>query len=148
MEREERNAQRRSDMERRLSGVIGREISDRPGDKQQFIKEYMRELEKERESLILQWKSEFEKEEKRLQQENAQRETIGTKFIQPCFAAIYNALAIAEVFFSNLPLTIGAVALSWTTMGVVWFKFMEENISRPPKEGKPLDEKYKVLYLE
>lgn len=129
MEREERNAQRRSDMERRLSGVIGREISDRPGDKQQFIKEYMRELEKERESLILQWKSEFEKEEKRLQQENAQRETIGTKFIQPCFAAIYNALAIAEVFFSNLPLTIGAVALSWTTMGVVWFKFMEENIS-------------------
>eukprot|EP00554_Chaetoceros_debilis_P011471 CAMPEP_0194106304 /NCGR_PEP_ID=MMETSP0150-20130528/6354_1 /TAXON_ID=122233 /ORGANISM="Chaetoceros debilis, Strain MM31A-1" /LENGTH=1671 /DNA_ID=CAMNT_0038794413 /DNA_START=184 /DNA_END=5196 /DNA_ORIENTATION=+ len=32
----------------------------------------------------------------------------------------------AEAFISNLPLTIGAVALAVVTMGVVWFKFSEE----------------------
>ncbi len=32
----------------------------------------------------------------------------------------------AEAFISNLPLTIGAVALAVVTLGVVWFKFAEE----------------------
>jgi hypothetical protein len=38
-----------------------------------------------------------------------------------------NFFSLLEVFLSNMPLTIGAVGLSWVTMGVVWFKFMEEN---------------------
>ena len=33
-----------------------------------------------------------------------------------------------ESFISNLPLTIGAVALAIVTLGVVWFKFAEENL--------------------
>lgn len=37
-------------------------------------------------------------------------------------------LSYAEVFLSNMPLTIGAVVLSWVTQGTIWFKFMEENI--------------------
>ena len=32
----------------------------------------------------------------------------------------------AEAFISNLPLTIGAVALAIVTLGIVWFKFAEE----------------------
>jgi hypothetical protein len=36
-------------------------------------------------------------------------------------------LATVEVFIANVPLTIGAMGLSWVTMGTVWFKFMEEN---------------------
>eukprot|EP00977_Amphora_coffeiformis_P009292 scaffold2103_cov185-Amphora_coffeaeformis.AAC.37 len=31
-----------------------------------------------------------------------------------------------EVFLANMPLTIGAMGLSWVTLGVIWFKFMEE----------------------
>ena len=34
-----------------------------------------------------------------------------------------------EVFLANMPLTIGAVGLSWVTLGVIWFKYMEEMIS-------------------
>jgi hypothetical protein len=129
IEREVRDAHRRSHMELRLTGVLDRQISERPADKQQFIKEYMKELEKERESLIRQWKSEFQESEiRQMQEEQAKRESFLTKYISSCLSAIYHALATAEVFFSNLPLTIGAVALSWTSMGVVWFKFMEENI--------------------
>ena len=129
MEREQRDTHRRIHMEMRLAGVLERQISERPADKLQFIKEYMKELEHERESLIQQWKSEFQESEIRLlKEEQAKREWHLTKYITSYTSAIYNALVTAEVFFSNLPLTIGAVALSWTSMGVVWFKFMEENI--------------------
>ena len=34
-----------------------------------------------------------------------------------------------ETFISNIPLTIGAIALAIVTLGVVWFKFAEENLS-------------------
>jgi hypothetical protein len=40
--------------------------------------------------------------------------------------SLSSILANTEVVLSNMPLTIGAVGLSWITMGVVWFKFMEE----------------------
>lgn len=33
-----------------------------------------------------------------------------------------------ETFISNLPLTVGAIALAIVTLGVVWFKFAEENL--------------------
>jgi hypothetical protein len=36
--------------------------------------------------------------------------------------------ARVESFFANLPLTIGAIALSIASLGVVWFKFAEENM--------------------
>jgi hypothetical protein len=51
-----------------------------------------------------------------------------TKKANAVCVGLSNFLASAETFFSNLPLTIGAVGLAWVTMGVVWFKFMEENL--------------------
>lgn len=36
--------------------------------------------------------------------------------------------ATTEVFISNLPLTIGAIAMAIALLGVVWFKFVEENL--------------------
>ena len=36
--------------------------------------------------------------------------------------------ATVEVFLANMPLTIGGLGLSWVTLGVIWFKFMEESI--------------------
>jgi lipopolysaccharide export LptBFGC system permease protein LptF len=121
--------QRRTDVVgTRVIGVLERQLSERPSDKQQFIKEYMRELEIEKESLILQWKREFQEEQRRIAQAQAPQMKFYTRIVQPCFVAICDFLAVAEVFLSNLPLTIGAIALSWVTMGVVWFKFMEENL--------------------
>jgi hypothetical protein len=35
---------------------------------------------------------------------------------------------VMEAFISNLPLTIGAIALAIVTLGNVWFKFVEENL--------------------
>lgn len=41
---------------------------------------------------------------------------------------LFRFFARAESFFANLPLTIGAIALSIASLGVVWFKFAEENM--------------------
>jgi hypothetical protein len=92
----------------------------------EFIKEYMDELEKEREALVAQWKAEFEAEQREL--EAPLMVTIYKLFLGPCVESIMSMLATVEVFLANLPLTIGAVGLSWVTMGTVWFKYMEENV--------------------
>lgn len=41
---------------------------------------------------------------------------------------LFTPFAWGESFFANLPLTIGAIALSTATLGVDWFKFAEENM--------------------
>jgi hypothetical protein len=83
-------------------------------------------LELERESLIAQWKAELEAERKALEPPPLLH-TFYKALLEPCLESITSFLATAEVFIANLPLTIGAVGLSWVTMGTVWFKFMEEN---------------------
>jgi hypothetical protein len=40
----------------------------------------------------------------------------------------FDFLTYCEAFFANLPLTIGAIALSTANLGVDWFKFAEENM--------------------
>lgn len=42
---------------------------------------------------------------------------------------LFLLFAWSESFFANLPLTIGAIALSIANLGVVWFKFAEENMA-------------------
>ena len=86
----------------------------------------MEELEKEREALIAKWKAELEEERRQLEGPPIW-EKLYKIFLEPCLESIASLLATAEVFVANLPLTIGAVGLSWVTMGTVWFKFMEEN---------------------
>ena len=99
----------------------------------------MNELERERETLLAQWKLELQQEhQKLLVQQGSDDEhdksplwLISSKMYdtlcQPWIESIVWFLSSLEVFIANLPLTIGAVGLSWVTMGVVWFKFYEEN---------------------
>ena len=91
---------------------------------------YLDELEKERASLLAQWKSEMKMEKKRIRQEMSSRrlrQACYEALIKPWMNPLISVLANAEVVLSNMPSTIGAVGLSWVTMGVVceliWFRF-------------------------
>ena len=98
--------------------------------KQQSIREYALELEKERESLIKQWRAEFEAE---LAEEAARKRSENAfglgKCLKACQQSIFNTLATLEIFICNMPLPIAASALSWATLGVVWFKFGAEHLT-------------------
>jgi hypothetical protein len=76
----------------------------------QYLDRYLRDIEGQKEALKSQWKEE--------QTEQGEKKVSG----------IGDWCTKLEVFLANMPLTIGAVGLSWVTLGVVWFKFMEENI--------------------
>jgi len=93
-------------------------------DEEALVESYLSELEKERALLMEQWRAELEAEH---YQRPAWLSTLGYLFRQ-VFDSIGSFLATTEVLLANLPLTIGAVGLSWVTMGTVWFKFMEETL--------------------
>lgn len=112
------------------------EISSSPlteREKHTFIQKYLEELDRERQTLLEQWKAEWETERKLLEeqerkrqlQQRQRRRKCSTR-VKSCLKSIAPMMATLEVFLANLPLTIGAVGLSWVTMGTVWFKFMEE----------------------
>jgi hypothetical protein len=132
--------ERQEEMARKLSGVIDRNMSKTPREKEQFIREYAKELEQERESLIKQWKAEFEAKMSgaapstiRDPQQNANTELFHEKYAEARRQSIFNMLATLEVFICNMPLTIAALALSWATLGVVWFKFGAEHLTMQGK---------------
>lgn len=91
-------------------------------------------LEKERTKLIKQWRAEAkaETEEARL----LERRNRWYRRLWRCFESgygsfalkVFNGLTYCEEFIANLPLTIGAIALSTANLGVDWFKFAEENL--------------------
>jgi hypothetical protein len=123
-EQQDQFDKKKRDIGQKLSNVLDRKIPSEK-EKEQFIREYMEELERERESLMAQWKAELEAERERLDPPLPQR--VYKTFLEPCLLSITYFIATLEVFIANLPLTIGAVGLSWVTMGTVWFKFMEES---------------------
>ena len=94
----------------------------------------MRILEKERSRLIAQWKAEAlaEAEVSRKQYEaNRLDRKLGECLESTCTPFIESwmkAWTKVETFIANLPLTLGAIALAIVTLGVVWFKFAEENL--------------------
>lgn len=97
----------------------------------EWLEDYVEELENEREILIAQWKAEFESEsnehpDSRQNQLAYSTNAFVRSYITPYWDSIIALLSYLEVFISNMPMTIGAVGLSWVTMGVVWFKFTEE----------------------
>jgi hypothetical protein len=87
------------------------------GTEQRYIQKFMQELSNERESLKETWKQEFEEEHRH--RNSSLRRTVGVawkekmSFLDP----LYRFLSFMEVFLSNMPLTIGAVGLSWVTQG-------------------------------
>lgn len=95
----------------------------------------MKLLDKEREKLIRQWRAEFiaqaemmRKQEQERSLPNRFKRWFQSKALEVS-TAFSSFLSDAENFISNLPLTIGAIALALTTLGVVWFKFTEEMIN-------------------
>jgi hypothetical protein len=76
---------------------------------------------------MAQWQEEFDMEHQKPSYSEVIIGAFRENLISSCFDPIWKFLSYAEVFISNMPLTIGAVGLSWVTQGVIWFKFMEEN---------------------
>jgi hypothetical protein len=87
-------------------------------------------LDKEKDRLVARWKEEWENEEEFLRQQDPKRKLMRDlfKMVGRTLDWLMYAFSSAEVFISNMPLTIAALALSWVSMGCCWFKFMEENV--------------------
>jgi hypothetical protein len=92
-------------------------------------------LEKERSKLIQQWKAEARAEavvSRRAQEANQWHKQLGLKLNsewRKFKKRSYRCFTSTEAVIANLPLTIGAVAMAVVTLGVVWFKFAEENLA-------------------
>jgi len=103
-------------------------------DYKRWAKKKALKLERERAKLIAQWKEEARLEAEAIRREEEARRWYNrfgrwTKAELQIFTEKFKKfLSKTETFISNLPLTIGAVALAIVTLGVVWFKFAEENI--------------------
>ena len=80
-------------------------------------------LEKQRAELIEQWK-----EEARQEANEARKASKANQWYKRLCLYIDAEFAAIQRFLANIPLTIGAVAMAVVTLGVVWFKFAEENL--------------------
>lgn len=113
----------------------------RSGSKMFFERRMMRRAEHERD-LIASWKLERRKELKEMEEylrqsieANRMHNRLG-RWCQESYDTLHDTIArrLGKIYtlfvtsFSNLPLTIGAIAMAIVTLGVVWFKFAEENI--------------------
>lgn len=130
-EQEERFHEKKHDMQEKLRKALDTSPIKAERDKKEFINAYMQDLELERAALMTKWKAEMMMEEERyLRQDSFGRLVVDCceVLIKPCVGHFWIMFANTEVVLSNMPLTIGAVGLSWVTMGVVWFKFMEEMV--------------------
>lgn len=96
----------------------------------EFLKRYHEELEAERQELIAKWKEENSLKRLRTNSDRNLNHSVEAAYkpSKRLLGGCWSFLSSAEVFLSNMPLTIGAVGLGWVTQGVIWFKFMEENI--------------------
>ncbi|CAB9507167.1 expressed unknown protein [Seminavis robusta] len=131
-QQEEQFQQKKIDMEQRLGHVLEQNSITKESDKNAIIDSYMQELEKERVAMMELWKAEMRREEERMRQEQQRLfHDFGCyeAIIRPCIDSLLSMLATFEVVLSNMPLTVGAVGLSWVTQGTVWFKFTEEVVS-------------------
>ena len=93
-----------------------------------------RMVRKERERLLSLWKEEHRREMeaiRKYEEENRWNNRL-KRFLAFRWSIVQGNwkkhISGFETFISNLPLTIGAVALAIATLGVVWFKFAEENL--------------------
>lgn len=103
-------------------------------DYHRWMKKRSRMLEKERTKLIKKWREEARAEEEAVRQErenqrwyNRLNRYLDSEFGH-VFGAVFKFLTWGEAFVANIPLTINAIALAMANLGVVWFKFAEENM--------------------
>jgi hypothetical protein len=85
----------------------------------------MEAMEAERAAMMAQWKEELARE-RHEQSLTFQCRQMVSEMVSRKRHQLQNMIMTAEAFISNLPLTIGAIALAWVTMGVDWWKFTEE----------------------
>ena len=103
-------------------------------DYRHWSKKRAKMLERERSQLIEQWRAEARAEAQRARMEaeyNRWYMRLGRSLEARFKTFLYTAMQFftrLEMFICNLPLTIGAIALAIVTLGVVWFKFAEENM--------------------
>jgi hypothetical protein len=84
----------------------------------------------EKEKLIAQWRDEFEAELKASKWYSPMCQLTGLMFAT--LERYSKRVRVeAEICIGNLPLTTGAIALSWVTMGNVWFNAVEEFFCSP-----------------
>jgi hypothetical protein len=100
----------------------------------QWTKRQARMLEKERAKMMEQWKAEARaevvmahKEELANPWPKRMRQAVNAEMGNAMHTA-FRMFTFLEAFIANLPLTIGAVAMAVATLGIVWFKFAEENL--------------------
>eukprot|EP00559_Dactyliosolen_fragilissimus_P008690 CAMPEP_0184873264 /NCGR_PEP_ID=MMETSP0580-20130426/41744_1 /TAXON_ID=1118495 /ORGANISM="Dactyliosolen fragilissimus" /LENGTH=1321 /DNA_ID=CAMNT_0027376147 /DNA_START=80 /DNA_END=4045 /DNA_ORIENTATION=+ len=100
------------------------------GNELRFSKQQKKFLRKEREKMFALWRKEMEAMRKREIESRWYNRFL--RWIRDIIHYSYDKTLIAistiEAFVSNLPLTIGAIAMAIVTLGIVWFKFAEENI--------------------
>ena len=113
------------------SSDVSSSTTSSSGDSIQDFHEWLDErgaiVENERLRLVDKWKAEARAEvEKDFWHRRIQR-SFDAAF-GGFFRKVLKTLAYLESFFANLPLTIGAIALSTANLGVDWFKFMEEYV--------------------
>jgi hypothetical protein len=89
-----------------------------------------RMLEKERAKVHEQWKAEYHAESLRVKREEEEKswQRRCSKWITTLRAKTFRFVTSLEMIIANLPLAIGAIAMSVAILGVVWFKFTEENL--------------------
>ena len=103
-------------------------------DYHRWMKKRSRLLEKERTKLMKKWREEAKAEEETIRLEREKKlwynrlgRYLHSEFGH-LFEAAYKFLTWGEAFIANIPLTINAIALAMANLGVVWFKFAEENM--------------------
>ena len=97
--------------------------TDSSYDYREWTRKRAKMLEKQRSQLIEQWKAEAKQEAsdaRKAAEANLWYKRLG-RYLDAQFASI-------QRFLANIPLTIGAVAMAVVTLGIVWFKFAEENL--------------------
>jgi hypothetical protein len=93
----------------------------------EYIGDYVKELELERDALIKHWKAEFLAELRAsdcISAPSPPANIVQTPHFKVLFKpfreVVIDILETLELFICNMPLSIAASALSWVTMGVVW----------------------------
>ena len=103
-------------------------------DYRQWTRRRAQMLEDERTRMIAQWKAEARAQalnSRRKREANQWHRRLG-QYLDSEFGDFWGKtikfLAFLEAFICNLPLTVGAIAMAIVTLGVVWFKFVEETL--------------------
>lgn len=93
-------------------------------------KKLLHDSSREKEKLMAQWREEFEAEQKSSKCYPHINQLSGV-MLATLGRYLKKVRVEAEICIGNLPLTTGAIALSWVTMGNVWFHVVEELFCSP-----------------